>query len=126
MVKVFGAPESNLEKKLRKRISVRVPKKMLSDFNSALERDGYTQRKRSEWVNSALHSLLSNPYYLDIVSEEWIERGDSNQLTLLIEGYNIEVLKKAMNRYRETFQTERLDLQSKFIRSAIIQKIINL
>ncbi|MBV1929680.1 MAG: ribbon-helix-helix domain-containing protein [Gammaproteobacteria bacterium] len=126
MAKIFGIADDTKKHNGGKRVSIRMPKKMLTDFNEALDKEGYSTKKKSLWVNEALRTLFSKSNFLEIAGEEWNEKGDSNQINLTIELDNVSQLKKAINDYRREFNSERTDLQSKFIRSAIIQRVIKI
>ena len=124
MAKVFRVPSSASPRKKQKRVSVKMPPKMLIDLDEALARDGYSKKQQSKWVNEALNTLFQKPNYLEIAAEEWSERGGSEQVNILLDEANVEKIKDSASKYRQVFGVERFDLQSKFIRSAIIQRVI--
>lgn len=121
MAKVLKAPPKEIKKT---RISVRLPKKMLSELDDKLASDGFNKKQRSTWVSDAICRLSTKPLFNDYVLENWMDNGNniSTQFTLTQEACN------KLEFIRETLTAEDLantELKSAVVRTSIIHKFLD-
>lgn len=118
--KIFSLPGKTAK---RRRISVRVPKKMIDDLNIAMQTIGLATRMRSSWISNSVIDLKKYSYYTDCVLEEWIESGNNTSIQIsLNEQASIaldDMLKEIKN-----IEDNKSDMQSAIIRTAILQKLM--
>ena len=120
--KIFSLPGKTAK---RRRISVRVPKKMIDDLNIAMQTIGLATRMRSSWISNSVIDLKKYSYYTDCVLEEWIESGNNTSIQIsLNEQASIaldDMLKEIKN-----IEDNKSDMQSAIIRTAILQKLMEM
>lgn len=103
-------------------VSIRVPEKMLSAVAKLLEQGGYNRKQRSLWVREALTALLKRPDYANLVAEEFITPGTTQQIPLSFTDEQLMNIQQAIELVdnEEGVKTDR----SAILRTAIIQRIL--
>ena len=103
-------------------VSIRVPTRMLEEISKLLDKSGYNRKQRSLWVREALVSLLSRPDYANLVAEEFITPGTTQQIPLSFTRKQLDAAEEAIVNVasEEGVKTDR----SAIVRTAIIQRIL--
>jgi metal-responsive CopG/Arc/MetJ family transcriptional regulator len=103
-------------------VSIRVPEKMLTVISQLLEQGGYNRKQRSLWVREALNNLLARPDYTNLVAEEFITPGTTQQIPLSFTPHQLANIQEAIDIVdnEEGVKTDR----SAILRTAIIQRIL--
>lgn len=119
MRKAFSPPAL---KGLRARTSFRAPKGMIETLAQHFKENNISIKKRSAWISAATEALLARPDCCDIVAEEFMDYGNSEQIPLTI----TEDLLCSTDRMAEVISVELNEQieRSSIIRAAITQKIL--
>ena len=82
MAKVFSA--TPLNKRVKKRISLRIPRQMKDEIINEMKKHGIPEKKRSKWISEAIVALSQKAHFTMDILEEWIESGQNTptQITL--------------------------------------------
>ncbi len=120
MKKVFSAPKK--EEKVKRRLNVRVPEKMVQEIEVKMREDGFHSKQRSEWISQAILDLSKMESFTTFISEEWIVPGKNILLQVSVDSEAQDALEKIVSVSREELNSD--DLQSSVIRTAILQKLI--
>ena len=107
----------------RKRISVRIPESMYKDMLAVFLRDGVSARNLSTWVSDAIIKLKSQKNFIEIIEEEWIDKGNniSRPISLTPEAANI--FSEIYGIYCKQAKGS-VEIKSKIVRTAITQRLI--
>ena len=120
MTKCFTPIDSINDKK---RISIRIPKEMYKSVLAIFAKKGFSSRNLSSWVSTSIVRLNKQTDFSSIIAEEWLDKGQniSRPITLTAEA---EIALEKMNAmYRCLFQVS-AEINSKIVRTAITQKLI--
>ncbi len=102
-----------------RRTSLRSQPGMFSDIDSSMILNGYNKRERSKWISDAIVSLSKNDDFIFLVKQEFME--NSGESTPIIIGSNAASLLDKMIQKASCELVKTHDLQSKILRTAIIQ-----
>jgi hypothetical protein len=120
MKKVFSAPKK--EERVKRRLNVRVPEKMVQEIEAKMKEDGFNSKQRSEWISRAILDLEKIESFSTFISEEWIVPGKNILLQVSIDSEANYALEKIVLISKKELNSD--DLQSSVIRTAILQKLI--
>lgn len=120
--KIFSLPDKAAKKR---RISVRIPKKMIDDLNTAMKKIGLSTRMRSSWISDSVIALKKHPYYTDCVLEEWIESGNNTSIQISLSEQASAVLDNMLQEIKN-IEDNKSDMQSAIIRTAVLQNLIEI
>jgi len=120
-IKLFHPPK--LKKEVKKRLTVRVPVKMLNDITICLTREKMSQRKRSEWIAHSIISLGEIENFADLIAEDWVEPGQSCPVQITLD----KDAQKILETLKDEIINKRIHInepQSSIVRTAINQKLL--
>lgn len=130
MVKALNPPirrRSKLSKivigSVTRRISIRIPVKMLEEVNELLINEGKTGHQKGKWISHAITSLYHDEDYLELIKEEWLDRKNNVPLQVTLTKEAEDVLLKIINALKKDCPA-RKDLLSATVRVAITAALI--
>lgn len=118
MAKAFSVPQIGKGA----RLTVRLPYEMQKDIKLAMKETGYGLKEQSRWISEAIDRLCVIPYFPELVAEDYIGRGRNSVVRVTLPAATTEALVLAIE--RAATEENLKDVQSKFIRTAIIQRLI--
>lgn len=111
--------------KKNKKVTVRFPKRLKAEMQSALVKSGYGLHGKSKWLKEALVTFLQQSNFID-----YVEHGtDINQAELsqveafYFDDHSFEMLKTAFVKVRVTFPLFE-GVQSAIIRAAVVYELM--
>lgn len=122
MTKIFSA--TPLNKKVKKRISLRIPCQMKDEIIKEMKTQDIPEKRRSKWISEAIVELSKKAHFTADVLEEWIESGQNTPTQITLEADAEEALQGMLIMLKEA-QVTKPDMQSAIIRTAIIQRFIS-
>lgn len=109
-----------------KKVTIRVPIKMLEDISQHLAKQNISIKKRSEWICKAIEDLHKSEDYSEIVCEEWIEAGNNILLQVNLDNRALAALEEMKTNLKllAIDNPQVKDEISCIIRTAILQRLI--
>ena len=124
--KIFGGAQ-HLESTIS-RAPVRFPVTMKDAIDTAMENTGIPSRKLSQWVSEAITSLEKQDGYWNLIAEECMSSGKtmSRTFTLSDEAGTalMNMMTKTQLEYPPEENKEMQEIQSKVIRTAMLQRLL--
>ncbi len=105
-----------------KRMSVRVPEKMVSKIESNLLDSGYNKKQRLYWFEDILGELFTTDNYHSLIAEEFITAGTTKSINVSITVDTFKIVETTVLEVekQENVKTDR----SSIIRTAILQRLL--
>lgn len=130
MVKALNPPirrKSKLPKivvgGMARRVSIRIPAKMLEELNDLLAREGKTGHYKGKWISDAILALFQEEDYIELINEEWLDRKNNVPLQVTLTKEAEDVLAKIQEALKKE-SPGRKDLISATIRVAMTAALI--
>lgn len=108
---------------LARRVSIRIPAKMLEEMNILMANEGKTSHYKGKWISNAIVALYEEEDFVALVNEEWLDRKNNVPLQVTL----TKEAEEALSQMQQTLEEEisgRKDLLSATIRVAITASLI--